>query len=218
MGLVAVKESLLMVGAAVLIYFLYGRRKHEIEFALLHLIERIIDKKMTSDTLENELKQVIIDRDELKIDRFHGLVEDSVVMDFKERVSLNAFLEFLADETTKDIHIEKNGIIELFKERERAGSTAITPFVAIPHIIIPGEDKFKLVVARCKEGIQFNEEKNAVKAVFVLFGTKDERAFHLKALSAIAYIVQSRQFETAWMNAKNKQQLKDILLLTERKR
>jgi mannitol/fructose-specific phosphotransferase system IIA component (Ntr-type) len=57
-----------------------------------------------------------------------------------------------------------------------------------------------------------------IKAVFVLFGTKDERAFHLKALSAIAHIVQNRNFEKMWLAAKNKDQLKDIVLLSERKR
>jgi mannitol/fructose-specific phosphotransferase system IIA component (Ntr-type) len=83
---------------------------------------------------------------------------------------------------------------------------------------MPGLNRFKLVVVRSKEGIEFTSENNAVKAVFVLFGTKDEKTFHLKALSAIAQIVQNPQFEETWLEAKNESQIKDIILLSQRRR
>ena len=40
------------------------------------------------------------------------------------------------------------------------------------------------------KGINFSEKAPMVNAVFVLVGTKDERNFHLRALSTIAGIVQ----------------------------
>lgn len=52
----------------------------------------------------------------------------------------------------------------------------------------------------------------------MLIGSKDERNFHLRALSAIAQIVQDANFEKNWMSARDEQVLKDILLLTNRKR
>jgi mannitol/fructose-specific phosphotransferase system IIA component (Ntr-type) len=42
------------------------------------------------------------------------------------------------------------------------------------------------------------------------------RHLHLKALAAIAHIVQHPEFEKRWTTAKNEDQLKDILLLSER--
>ncbi|MBN2316262.1 MAG: amino acid permease, partial [Sedimentisphaerales bacterium] len=218
MGFVAVEMSISLVIMATAIYFFYGRKRHKIEYALLHLIERLINRKITGSNLEEELKQIIIHRDELRIDRFHNLVEESSIIDIKQRMELDGFLKLISEEISGEIGLKSDKIIELLKKREEEGSTAITPFVAIPHIIIPGQDKFKLVVVRCKQGIQFTGNNDCVKAVFVLFGTKDERTFHLKALSAIAQIIQDRHFEKAWFSAKDEQQIRDILLLGERKR
>ena len=218
MGLVALEISISVVVLAMMIYLLYGRKRHKIEYALLHLIARVINKRLTTNVLEEELKQVIIHRDELTIDRFHALVENSVVLDIKEKTELDDFLRSVSENVSGEIELTNKEITSLFKQREEEGATTISPFVAIPHIIIPGQNKFKLVVVRCKEGIRFTGEFDSIKAVFVLFGTKDEATFHLKVLSAIAHIVQIRNFEKTWLSAKNENQIKDIILLSERKR
>ncbi|MFO8052392.1 MAG: amino acid permease [Candidatus Omnitrophota bacterium] len=218
MGLVAIEISLSLLFLVAIVYFFYGRKRHKIGYAFLHLIERIINKKITPNGLEDELKDVIIHRDQLKIDRFHRLVEDSIVVDIPRSMDLDHFFQFLAKEISEKINLDKEKITDLFKQREEEGSTAITSFAAIPHIIIPGQNKFKLVVARCKEGIKFTEKDDKVKAVFVLFGTEDERTFHLKVLAALAGILQNQNFEQLWLAAKNKQQIKDILLLGQRSR
>jgi mannitol/fructose-specific phosphotransferase system IIA component (Ntr-type) len=54
--------------------------------------------------------------------------------------------------------------------------------------------------------------------VFVLAGSADERNFHLRALAAIAQIVQDPHFEEKWMEAKGEEALRDIVLLGERRR
>ena len=218
MGLVAVEISISVVGLAMMIYLLYGRKRHKIEYALLHLIGRVINKHLTTNVLEEELKQIIIQRDDLTIDRFHMLVETSAVLDIHEKTELDDFLASLSEKVAGEIGLTHKGTVALFKQREEEGATTISPFVAIPHIIIPGQNKFKLVVARCKGGIRFTSEFDSIKAVFVLFGTKDEATFHLKVLSSIAHIVQTQNFEKAWLSAKNEHQLKDIILLSERKR
>ncbi|MHC5164903.1 MAG: PTS sugar transporter subunit IIA, partial [Planctomycetota bacterium] len=58
----------------------------------------------------------------------------------------------------------------------------------------------------------------SVKAVFVIVGTKDQRTLHLKSLAAIAQIVQSAHFEQYWQQVQTTDQLRDILLLSERRR
>jgi len=50
----------------------------------------------------------------------------------------------------------------------------------------------------------------------VIVGTSDMRNMHLRALAAIAHLVQHPTFEKQWSSAKNEAQLKDILLLGER--
>ncbi|MCP5461939.1 MAG: PTS sugar transporter subunit IIA [bacterium] len=109
-------------------------------------------------------------------------------------------------------------IFNLLEDRERESSTVISQHLAIPHIIVDGEKVFDVILIRCSDGISFPNEPEPVKAVFVLAGTRDERNFHLRALAAIAQIVQNPRFEKKWLAAKSIEDLRDIILLGKRKR
>ncbi len=54
--------------------------------------------------------------------------------------------------------------------------------------------------------------------LFVLFGTKDERNFHLRSLMAIAQIVRGCNFYDNWMRMKDPKSLKMLVLSSTRKR
>ena len=54
--------------------------------------------------------------------------------------------------------------------------------------------------------------------MFVLIGSMDERNYHLRALMAIAMIVQETGFEKKWMAARNPDELRDVILLSNRRR
>jgi mannitol/fructose-specific phosphotransferase system IIA component (Ntr-type) len=64
----------------------------------------------------------------------------------------------------------------------------------------------------------FSELHKPVHSLFFLIGSPDERNFHLKALMAIAHTVSEKDFEHRWMNARTPDQLRDIVLLSKRKR
>ena len=54
--------------------------------------------------------------------------------------------------------------------------------------------------------------------MFVLAGSKDERNYHLRALMAIAHIAQEKQFEQRWLAARDVEALRNLILLSARKR
>ena len=103
-------------------------------------------------------------------------------------------------------------------EREQESSTVLSPFLAIPHVIIKGRGVFEMLVARSRPGIVLSEEFPRVHAVFVLISTKDTRSVHLQTLAAIAQIFQDADFEQRWLDAKNEKALRDIIHLSQRKR
>jgi len=127
-------------------------------------------------------------------------------------------LERLAAALSRRLNIPSERLLELFIARERESSTEIRPGLAIPHVIIEGHDLFELALVRSLPGVRFSELGPPVRAAFVLAGTSDQRQFHLKALVAIAHIVQEEGFEDRWMNARNAEQLRDIVLLSRRRR
>jgi APA family basic amino acid/polyamine antiporter len=182
------------------------------------IIERITNKKLTTDALESELRDIIRERDEIVADRFDDLVQDAEVMAFEVPMELETFFSSVSEKAAAKLHMNGEALNRALMERELESSTAITPFAAIPHIVMEGTGLFHLVLVRCRQGVRFSISRQDVRAVFILIGTKDERMFHLQALAAIAQILQDPAFEKRWMDAKGPAGLRDVLLMSSRKR
>jgi len=95
--------------------------------------------------------------------------------------------------------------------REASSSTALSPFFALPHIIVEGKEKFTMLMVRSREGIRFSDQAEAVHALCFLSGSMDQRHFHLVVISALAQIVQHPSFEKAWMEARDVPELRRLL-------
>lgn len=218
MGREALLTAGLLIIGALSGYRFYGRIRMKKEYALLHLIERITAKELTTRSLETELKEIIRERDDIVEDRFDRIIEESIVMDIDRAIEAEEFFRLAAEAMSKKIKVSAEVILRKLIEREKESSTVISPNLAIPHIIIEGKGTFDILLARCQKGILFSKEVPEVHTVFVLIGSRDERNFHLRALSAIAQIVQDPHFEKKWLAAKSKEGLRDIVLLGKRRR
>lgn len=217
-GIEALLMTCLLVILGFVLYWFYGRKKTSKEFALLHLIERITAREITSHSLETELKEIIHERDEILKDRFDHLIEECTVIDIDKAMSIEEFFHRAAEGMATHLEQPSEELAQLFLAREKESSTVLSPFLAIPHIIINGEKHSDILLARNKEGFIFSEQASRVHTVFMLVGTRDERPFHLMSLAAIAQIVQDPDFEQRWTKAKNAEVLRDIVLLSKRKR
>jgi amino acid transporter/mannitol/fructose-specific phosphotransferase system IIA component (Ntr-type) len=218
MGPAALFSGAALVGIGMFVYWFYGRIRSTREYALLHLVERITSKQLTDRLLETELKEIIRERDDLSRDRFDGIIEQSLVLDFDRHMRMGEFFKLVAQAVAPRLNTSPDTLESLLLEREQESSTVIGPGLAIPHIVLPGERTFDIVLARCKPGIVFPEADSDVHAVFLLAGSKDERNFHLRALAAIAQIAQDLHFYKRWIKAKGEEELRDTVLLGKRLR
>ena len=75
MGSQALLVGAVLVIGGLFVYWFYGRIRTTREFALLHLIERITAKDLTTHLLETELKEIIRERDEIVKDRFDRVID-----------------------------------------------------------------------------------------------------------------------------------------------
>ena len=208
----------LLVIASFCVYWFYGRTRPNRESALLHVIHRIAAKELVTGSLEEELKDIIRERDGIVRDRFDGLVEDSVVLDIDGAMTCDEFFDLVSSALAPRVGVSQPVLLEALLARERESSTVLAPGLAIPHVVIEGESAFGVLLARSREGIALAEGKPLVHVAFVLVGTGDERGLHLWALSAIAQVVSGADFEERWMAATSEQALKDIVLLSNRRR
>jgi len=199
-------------------YWGYSRVRVSRTSALMHIVERITAKELVSKTLEKELKEIVIERDEISEDRFDRLIKQCEILDFKKSPPVEEILRQISDILSKKLNVDKDLLFKLFLEREKQSCTVITPGLAIPHIIIPGQNQFEVLLVRCRGGLFFSCAPDPVYTMFVLVGSVDERNYHLRALMAIAYIAQEADFEKKWLAARNTNELRDVILLSHRKR
>ena len=218
MGFIPLLISGIFFISGVVIHFVYTKKRINRTSAVMHIIERISAKELKSSTLEVELRDIVRERDEIIEDRFDHLIKDCVILDVPGTPDMDKLIEDIAEKFSERWPISKEKVIEGLKERESQSTTVIRPGLAIPHFIVPEGKCFDIMPIRCKAGVRYSSSKEPVHTLFVLMGSLDERSYHLRALMAIANIVQESDFEKRWMSARNAEELRDVILLSNRKR
>jgi basic amino acid/polyamine antiporter, APA family len=208
----------LLIIAGFCIYWFYGRRNTQRASALAHLVGRVLAKEFVDGELDRELKSIIRERDEMELDRFDALVEQAPVLDLHHSMDAESFFSQASKELAPQLGIAPEHLCQRLLEREKDGSTVLSPSLAIPHVVIDGTKRFDLLIARCRSGIRFSDRAAQIHTIFVIAGTRDRRNFHLRVLAALAQVVQNADFDRQWMAARSEQALRDIILLTQRRR
>jgi len=216
------KIPLLITGIFIVLsiawYFLYATKRVSRASAAMHIVERVTSKDLKTVTLENELRDILLERDEIIEDRFDKLIKECEILDIKGRKTAEQVFRQISSILEKRLGINEYVLFEKFLKREEEGGTVVQPGFAIPHIVIEGQKKFDILLVRARDGIEFSNTPDPVCIMFVLAGTKDERNYHLRALMAIAQIAQEKQFEHRWLTARDTETIRNIILLSKRTR
>jgi len=200
-------------------YKVYAQKRVGQNSALIYVLERLVakDKELASENLLTELKDIVIQRDQLIIDKVHKLIERAEVVDIEGVLKMEDFFREISDGLGRELDLNPEELVRKFVERENEMTTVVRKGLAIPHIGVRGKNVMKVVLVRARAGVIFSRDQVA-HVIFVLVGSVDERLLHLKVLAAIAQITQNLDFDKQWMEAKNNEELKNIVLLAERKR
>jgi len=200
-------------------YKIYAEERATQDSALIYVLEKLVarDRELTSDSLLTELKDIVIRRDEVVEDRLHRLIEESKVLDIKEPLKMEDFFRDISDILGKELNLVPQELLKNLLERERESSTVIKKGLAIPHIVVKGKSTLKVILVRARTGIIFPNDQ-LVHIAFVLVGSSGERSLYLKDLAAIAQITQNPEFDKKWLEASSKEELRNIVLLAERRR
>lgn len=217
MGIGAVQIALGIILAAVILYFVFGR-KVQLESALMHLVARISNCRINTTGLETELREILRSRDGIVQDEFDHLVEHASVMVIDHSITMPDLFDLVSQKMAPQLGCSAKDLDEKLLIRESESSTVLNSFVAIPHLTVEGHSQFRMMLVKCSEGVEFSPDAQEINAVIFLFGSPDRRNFHLRALAAIAQTIQGRSFESRWRRAKTPTQLQDVFLLGKRRR
>ncbi len=199
-------------------YYLYAKSRNVHESALLRVVDRLESKEIRHSTLNDELREIINEREGVLEDKFDSLIKDASFIDSKEALDNKAVLNKIAEKFSNEFNIEVETINTIFHEENEKLDYVIYDGIAILDIVLEGKSEYSIAVVRSEHGVVLGNGNPPVHIIFAFAGTSNDRKFHMHAMVSIAQIIQNDQFIESWKKAKTIQDLRNLILLSKRTR
>ena len=209
-------DSLLVVAlfvvAGLLWYLIYVMGRIKREYALLHVIERVTGIKHTDRLLEEELREILIERDEVTHKRFYKLIKNCPILDIEKERTADELAHKVATLLYKSLNLPKNKLYKLITKSEKVPEIIIQSGIACMSIPIKGHNKFEIMMVRDKQGIIFSDPNNPMYCAFIIVYSSDEWNFQFHAVSWFIEIAEVEDFEKRWLASFNEREIRKIIL------
>ena len=160
----------------------------------------------------------MIDRDQLEEERFKNVIKNCEVIDLYKYMRPDKFAALIAEKLTERIDIDINKLYKLLMKREKDSNIVIHPGIAVVSHMIKGRDKFELIIVRSRMGMFLSDDVDPIRAFFVIVASPDKQSLYLHTLMWLIQIAEETDFEEEWINAKDIDELRDIILSSWKKR
>jgi len=218
MGIVPLVFIGCFILAGFLWYLFFARDKIWREYSLLHVVERVTGEKNTGYLLDEELRKILIERDDVTEKRFEDILMKCEILDVFKYERPDQFAWLIANMLAKRLKIDKNKFYKLLMKKEKESNVMIHPGIAILSNIIEGRDKFEIIIVRSKKGIILSDDAPPVHAFFVVISTSEQQSFYMHSIMWIVQIAEKINFKKEWLNVKDSKELHEIILSSWRKR
>ncbi len=212
MGTVPLFIVALFVIGAILWYLIYARGSIKREYALLHIVERITGIKQTNQLLDEELRGILLERDEISESKFAELVKGCPVLEFNAPLTAEEVAASVADALAGNLKTSYSKLLKQILTREKQPEAIIQHGIGCLSIPIKGHNKFEIILVRDGKGLVFSDSTKPVYAAFVIVYSPDEWNFQFHALSWIIEMAEQGDFVKQWLEAKSSENLRDIML------
>lgn len=146
----------------------------------------------------------------------------NIIVGLESEEKEECFAELLEVLVAEDPKLDRREVLDALITREDKKSTAVFPFVAVPHAVSDSLSKAAVAIGISRSGIEFepvNPEESSknplVNIVFeILFDGKDAEG-HLHVLRDILQLVIKPDFVTSVLKAKSPKEVYDIIVSLE---
>lgn len=218
MGVIPLIFVVCFTSTGFLWYWFFARDTIWREYSLLHVVERITGEKKTGYLLDEELREILIERDDINEKRFEDILKKCEIIDVFKYDLPDKFAWLVANRLADRLDIKKNKLHDLIMKREHDSNIMVHPGIAILSNIIEGHDKFELLVIRSKNGIMLFDDIPPFHAFFVVVATSEQQSYHMHSLMWIVQIAEEIDFKEEWLKANDADELREIILSNWRKR
>lgn len=212
MGIIPIITISIFIAFGFIWYLTYARPKIKREYALLHVIERITGITSTGYLIDEELREILIERDDVTEKRFEKILKKCLILDLEKMLPPDEFTKLLASQLSREIDVDEKELYKAFIKREKDSNIVVYPGIAILSLIIKGRNKFDIIIVRSKKGIIFSDNIPPVHAIFVIVSSPDQQSFYLHSIMWLVQISEQENFEEKWLNAKNIEEIRNMLI------
>lgn len=197
-------------------YFLYARGKVKREYAILHIIERVTGIRSTDRLLEEDLREILIERDGITREWFVQLIEKTPLIEFDTMLTVDEVADRASKDLAHRVKIPRLQMSEQICTRLNEADVIVSPGIACMALQIPGRRKFEVLMLKNKKGFRLADDTSLVNALFVVVFSVDEWNYQLHALSSIINIVRSTAFREKWMQAERGRAIHQLMISLNR--
>ena len=205
-------------GFSLLWYWLFARDKIWREYSLLHVVERLTGIKKTGYLIDEELREILIKRDNLEEKRFEQIIKNCEIVDMYKFVTPDKFAQLIAHKLADRLDTDSEELYKMLQQKEHDSNVVIHPGIAVFSHMIKGCDKFDMLLVRSKKGMIINKDIDPIHAFICLVASPDQQNFYLHSLMWMVQIAEETDFEQDWVKARDTEELRDIMLSSWKKR
>ncbi|MCK5832597.1 amino acid permease [bacterium] len=219
MGLMSTMFTLILIGLGIVWYNLYVRHRVSGVPAVAKVAERVAERLLAQDAhalgLDKELRQLLKEKGLRRDDPFAEMVNSAEFLEVRSKSKVEDLLHHASLLLSKKSGISSDLILGALLERSHLGETPAEAGVALPHLLLDEVEDFNLVFARSVTGIDFPMADQTIHAIFILLGNRKKPTQHLRFLAEIARRAEDPEFIDKWIQADNKDDLVQLLLMEE---
>jgi len=212
MGLVAIISVIAFSVLSLLWFLAYSRRRIKRESALSHLICKARGKEEKICRLNSELRTIMLDTDRFTKSEFKEYASNAIIIDLEKEISWQDFLNIIADKLSARLKLKPKRILRFLRKYRKDFQVLTHSGVMCLNFVLPGKNKFEIIMARDKEGILFSDDASVIFAAFIIAYSSDYKDFFRNSFVWIVDVAEKTDFERRWLDAENTDDLRKIML------
>jgi nitrogen PTS system EIIA component len=136
------------------------------------------------------------------------LVPEAIVPVMRATSKAEALEELASVLASLHREVDHGRLVEVLRDREELGSTAIGEGIAIPHGKLPGVTEVQAAFGRSPGGIDFESlDGGPTRLFFLLVAPEDSAGIHLKALARVSRLLKDAGFRERLLAGESRDEL-----------
>jgi APA family basic amino acid/polyamine antiporter len=220
-GTDALVLTLIVVSLSALWYALYASKSVTRHGAIFHWFAQLGERRY--EGLEDELHQILREKGLREEDPFDEVVTRAQVIDIAKPTTLmDITMQASRLLTQKYPMLNESQLVADFLKSMGSNYTMIPQGATMPNLRLKAINHTEIIMVRTRECVLLDHDNNSeteevkVNAFFFVVSPEDNPGQHLRILAQLINHIETDDFAHAWEVAHDEQEMKEILLHSER--